>query len=109
MTDRHPVWQLLDKIQMDAKALDRKVDELRRLMLGFELKTELGFSPTCGECGIGAGLHAAGCSQAPDEPSPGELVGAVMRGDPPPWLEADRVAEARPEGASSTRSPEATP
>ena len=50
MTDRHPIWELLDKLQMDNRAQAAKLVELRALMCDVQIPEPVQF--TCPDCGI---------------------------------------------------------
>jgi hypothetical protein len=48
-SERHPVWQLLDKLQMDNRAQAAKLVELRALVAGLGLpEYEPAICPDCG-------------------------------------------------------------
>lgn len=48
--DRHPVWVLLDKMQMDIRALEAKMNELRVQVAALDLTDQP--RAMCPECGI---------------------------------------------------------
>lgn len=50
MTERHPVWQLLDKLQMDNREQAAKLVELRALVSQLELPNPA--KRRCDTCGV---------------------------------------------------------
>ena len=49
-SERHPIWQMLDKLQMDNRQQATKLVELRALVAGIELPDPE--ASVCDRCGI---------------------------------------------------------
>jgi hypothetical protein len=50
MTDRHDLWTLLDKLQMDIKAADAKLTSIRSMIAAMNLAPAT--KTTCPHCGL---------------------------------------------------------
>lgn len=50
MTDRHPIWQLADEIQMDLRAATSKLVSLRAQIAALNLDATAGQRPECPIC-----------------------------------------------------------
>lgn len=64
MNDRHPIWKLLDKIQMDNRDQAAKIVELRALFAALPPEMLPDRPAACEECGL-SNAHLDGCTLAP--------------------------------------------
>lgn len=57
----HPVWELLDRAQMDIRNAQARLVELRSLVAQTQLAPPRTPKPACSDCGVAEPMHAADC------------------------------------------------
>lgn len=82
MSDRHAIWQILDKLQMDNRAQAAKLVELRSYIAGLNLPDpEASICPTCGVKFRSALIRDEHVYHQHEGPVPGHYL-AAERHDP---------------------------
>lgn len=67
---QHRIWQLADAIQMDLRAAQAKMTEMRSYLANLDLPNRDSYTfmngpvtaPCCDECGCGGEAHTVDCS-----------------------------------------------
>ena len=60
-SDRHPLWQLLDGLQMDLRAADKKLVQIRSYVAGLNIGEKAPSSLPCPGCDLRGGQHLLDC------------------------------------------------